>query len=120
MQILGAVIFSFSSYHPYGYQEYNPIEIFLSLILFLPSLSVSVRRLHDTNKSGWWLLFPYAIGAIFGALAYILSKIGLDNSSIFVVIISIGIMNLYLLYLMLKVSDDGENQYGHNSCLIPK
>jgi uncharacterized membrane protein YhaH (DUF805 family) len=24
--------------------------------MIVPSLSVSVRRLHDTNRSGWWLL----------------------------------------------------------------
>lgn len=33
---------------------------FISLIviigLFLPMLAVSVRRLHDTDRSGWWLL----------------------------------------------------------------
>jgi uncharacterized membrane protein YhaH (DUF805 family) len=30
---------------------------FLALLLFLtPSLSVSVRRLHDTGRSGWWML----------------------------------------------------------------
>lgn len=28
----------------------------LILGLLIPSLAVSVRRLHDTNKSGWWLL----------------------------------------------------------------
>lgn len=27
-----------------------------SLALFLPLLSVSVRRLHDTDRSGWWIL----------------------------------------------------------------
>ena len=26
------------------------------LATILPNLSVSVRRLHDTNRSGWWLL----------------------------------------------------------------
>ena len=25
-------------------------------MLFLANLSVSFRRLHDTNRSGWWLL----------------------------------------------------------------
>jgi uncharacterized membrane protein YhaH (DUF805 family) len=24
--------------------------------LFIPSLAVSIRRLHDTGRSGWWLL----------------------------------------------------------------
>ena len=27
-----------------------------SLALVLPSLAVGVRRLHDTDKSGWWIL----------------------------------------------------------------
>jgi uncharacterized membrane protein YhaH (DUF805 family) len=27
-----------------------------SLALFLPSLAVGVRRLHDTGRSGWWIL----------------------------------------------------------------
>ncbi|MBK5512030.1 DUF805 domain-containing protein [Pseudomonas sp. TH15] len=29
-----------------------------SLALFLPSLAVGVRRMHDTDRSGWWLLLP--------------------------------------------------------------
>ena len=28
----------------------------VSLALLLPSLAVAVRRLHDTGRSGWWLL----------------------------------------------------------------
>jgi uncharacterized membrane protein YhaH (DUF805 family) len=27
-----------------------------SLAMFLPALAVAVRRLHDIDKSGWWLL----------------------------------------------------------------
>ncbi len=27
-----------------------------SLFIFLPSLAVSVRRLHDISRSGWWVL----------------------------------------------------------------
>ena len=27
-----------------------------ALALFIPSLSAAVRRLHDTGRSGWWLL----------------------------------------------------------------
>ncbi len=29
-----------------------------SLAVLLPNLSVSVRRLHDTDRSGWWILLP--------------------------------------------------------------
>jgi len=35
----------------------NPfIALLMSLGLFLPSLGVGVRRLHDIGRSGWWVL----------------------------------------------------------------
>jgi len=37
-----------------------------SLAIIVPSIAVGVRRLHDTNKSGWWMLLsliPF-IGAL--------------------------------------------------------
>jgi uncharacterized membrane protein YhaH (DUF805 family) len=35
-------------------------ELVIFLILLLPFVSAAVRRLHDTNRSGWWTLFLYA------------------------------------------------------------
>jgi uncharacterized membrane protein YhaH (DUF805 family) len=32
------------------------IGLIYSLAVLVPGLAVAVRRLHDTNKSGWWLL----------------------------------------------------------------
>ncbi|GKX57303.1 DUF805 domain-containing protein [Leminorella grimontii] len=29
------------------------------LAILLPALSVTVRRLHDTDKTGWWLLLAF-------------------------------------------------------------
>lgn len=37
-----------------------------SLLLFLPALAVTIRRLHDSGKSGWWyfiVLVPF-VGSI--------------------------------------------------------
>ncbi|MDM1296025.1 DUF805 domain-containing protein [Sphingobacterium sp. N143] len=56
----------------------------LSLALLIPGLAVTVRRLHDTNKSGWFILvalIPFVGG-------------------------------LYLLYLEILEGDKGPNQYG--------
>ena len=33
------------------------IYIVYGLVLILPTLAVTVRRLHDTDRSGWWILF---------------------------------------------------------------
>lgn len=35
----------------------GPLTSIFSLISLIPSISVSVRRLHDTNRSGWHFLF---------------------------------------------------------------
>jgi len=29
-----------------------------NLAVFVPSIAVGIRRMHDTNRSGWWILFP--------------------------------------------------------------
>jgi len=57
-----------------------------NLVIFLPSLALSVRRLHDTNHSGWWLLIS------------LIPLIG------FVV----------LLIFMVTDSQQGDNKYGPN------
>jgi uncharacterized membrane protein YhaH (DUF805 family) len=28
------------------------------LVVFLPAIAVSIRRMHDTNHVGWWILCP--------------------------------------------------------------
>lgn len=37
-----------------------------SLAVFIPAFAVTVRRLHDTSRTGWWLLIGFIplIGAI--------------------------------------------------------
>lgn len=36
------------------------LALALKLVVFLHGLSVSVRRMHDAGKSGWWVLVPFA------------------------------------------------------------
>ena len=44
--VLDSVIFS---------SETSLFYFLVALGLFLPSISVGIRRLHDTSRSGWWL-----------------------------------------------------------------
>ena len=34
----------------------GPVYIFLYFLFLIPSFSLYFRRLHDVNRSGWWLL----------------------------------------------------------------
>jgi uncharacterized membrane protein YhaH (DUF805 family) len=69
------------------YAIFNNLGVFYgltALALLLPSLSVSIRRLHDTDRSGWWLLI------------YLIPIIGF----------------IVLLVFFLTDSDSGPNRYG--------
>ena len=56
-----------------------------SLATLLPSVSVSVRRLHDIGRTGWWLLIAFTV---------------------------IGIV--LLLVWAVRRGDDGDNDYGED------
>ena len=45
-----------------------------NLAVFLPSLAICVRRLHDTDRSGWWILLGLIplVGGIIMLILYLL------------------------------------------------
>ena len=49
-----------------GSSFFGIVATLASLALLLPSIAVSVRRLHDIGRSGWYLLFIFIplVGAI--------------------------------------------------------
>lgn len=57
-----------------------------SLAVFIPSIAVLVRRLHDTDRTGWWLLL------------FLLPLIGV----------------IVLIVFLATDSSAGDNQYGPN------
>lgn len=52
--ILGFIIAIFAGI--LGENAGNALTGIVYLALFLPGLGLTVRRLHDINKSGWWIL----------------------------------------------------------------
>ena len=62
-----------------------PVTLILAIGLMIPQLAAGARRLHDTGRSGWWLLLP---------------------------ITCIGI--IFLIIWMCEDSAPGDNEYGSN------
>ena len=56
-----------------------------AIVLFIPGVTVAVRRLHDTDRSGWWFLIAFTI---------------------------IGI--LLLIYWYVQPGTAGSNRYGYD------
>ncbi|MEO6389020.1 MAG: DUF805 domain-containing protein [Croceibacterium sp.] len=62
---------------------YGPLTVLLLLATLIPSIAVGIRRLHDTDRSGWWLLIVLVpiIGAIVLLVFYVMD--GTEGSNRF-------------------------------------
>ena len=66
--------------------DYTIFGIIFNLAVFLPTWAVTIRRLHDVNRSGWWILINLTI---------------------------IGIIP-FVYWTCIKKSDENENRFGSN------
>jgi uncharacterized membrane protein YhaH (DUF805 family) len=93
----------------------SPIStnMILGLALFLPTLAVTVRRLHDVNRSGWvfpgYILLLTAIIAAGAALTLILGTFG-----IILMFLGVAAVGVKFTILMASEGSRGENSYGPN------
>ena len=81
---------------------YGPVTLLAALFFVVPQFSVGVRRLHDTNRSGWWVL----LGCVPIAVLVLVMLTGSW---------SVGLLNLVvfvLLYFYVLEGTPGPNQYG--------
>ena len=51
----------FLDYNPIDPTSFGIFQVSFNLIVLIPSISVTIRRLHDVNKSGWNLLWYLTI-----------------------------------------------------------
>lgn len=51
------------------------------LAVFIPALAIEVRRLHDINKAGWWILISFVpiVGAVLLIVWFCKPSVEADN-----------------------------------------
>ncbi|MBA3668683.1 MAG: DUF805 domain-containing protein [Sphingomonas sp.] len=102
---------------------YGPISLLLLVGTIAPLLAVAVRRLHDTNRKGWWILLPLipeGIAAYFLSGAMLEAKLGgeisdktmasVGTGGLFGLLAIIGAI-VVIVFLVLP-GNRGDNQYG--------
>lgn len=78
----GFYFFSFMIGLISGYlDETGYVAFTILMVTLLPSLSAGARRLHDTNKSGWWQLLYFLPIVGYFILLYMWSKKGNDSEN---------------------------------------
>lgn len=87
--------------------------LLIELALIIPGIAVAVRRLHDTNRSGWWVLSPF-IGY---ALVWIGLAMAASGSSAGGILSAVGMLvaagfSIALLVFMFLDGTKGPNRFG--------
>jgi uncharacterized membrane protein YhaH (DUF805 family) len=84
------------------------IELCMTIIFLLPTVAVGVRRLHDSERNGLWMLLGY------GPLAMV--NLSVAGSKAMDLVLSgaliMGIGSLFIM--MLLPGTNGQNRYGAN------
>ncbi len=82
----------------------------VSLVLFLPFTAASVRRLHDTDRSGWWVA-----AFISGKVAFLLS---VNAMAALPALILLAGMIVFFVWLATH-GTIGANRFGADPCAAP-
>ncbi len=106
----------------------QPVQTVVSLVVLLPHLAAAWRRMHDSGRSGWYVLLPTVLAA--GAFAILIFGIGaashfhggtldrmLTGATLLVVLPTFLILllsPLIVLWWLTRPSQPGANQYGPN------
>ncbi|MDB5679233.1 DUF805 domain-containing protein [Sphingomonas bacterium] len=86
----------------------------VALGLFIPSLAVAVRRLHDTDRSGWWLLAPIAPYILTILIAVMAASSQSSALAGIAMIVNLGtlVAGIVLLVFYCLPGTPGPNKYG--------
>lgn len=110
------------------------IGFIASLATIWANVAISVKRLHDMGKSGWFVLAPYVIGFVLGIIGVVIMFGGIaasgmtesyfeDNPAAILGLMgpAFGLFALaglvgfaFLLWIGLTDSEKGENRFGPN------
>ena len=92
------------------------IGVIFSLAVLIPALSLSFRRLHDINKSGWWCIFPLLFMFVLGLVYFfIIMATGVGINLLTGTIFGLILLAPYVYYIYLtsiKAGDPEINDYG--------
>jgi uncharacterized membrane protein YhaH (DUF805 family) len=95
--------------------------IFLfNLVVFVPSWTVTIRRLHDTGRTGAWMLMPYVlIGLMIWAVVSLAGGQDAGQGSVLIAGIAVLVLSLISLVFsivffvwLLKAGTRGDNFFG--------
>jgi len=83
------------------------LEAIFTLALLVPISAVSVRRLHDTGRAGWWMLLL--------ALPYVIWLATTNGSAVnSAALLAFALASLGLFVLLVQPGTAGENAYGED------
>ena len=121
--IIASIIDGILGFGGEGTFPLGPFYGLLALGLIIPSIAVTIRRLHDTNRSGWWILLPVlgyiamivvAGGAMMSAMAGggdATSAVGFGGGILIGVLLALVSFIVILIFMVLP-GTSGPNDYG--------
>lgn len=89
------------------------IALVINIAIWWLSIVASIRRLHDIDKSGFWILLP-AGASIVGVILIAMGVVG-GSDLLFALGVIVGLGGTgYMIFLLVQPGTPGPNKYGPN------
>lgn len=72
--VIGGLVTGTLDYAIFPDANGSPLNGIFDLITFLPSLGLAIRRLHDIDRTGWWVLIALTVIGFFLLLYWACKK----------------------------------------------
>jgi uncharacterized membrane protein YhaH (DUF805 family) len=115
-----SILWAGQLYAPQGGAGFPSVALFVVgavyLILLVVGIFVGIKRLHDRDKSGWWLIVFYLVPMVLSWVSAILSR---DGIGVVFALASLAISIWALVELGCLRGTAGPNRYGEDPLARP-
>jgi len=100
---------------------FQAVNAMIGIVIFISSLAVGVKRLHDRDKSGWYLILFYVVPTVLVAIALVM---GVTMEDSFVISAILGVIAFGIgIWAFIEIGclrgTVGPNPYGPDPLAAP-
>lgn len=101
---------------------YVTLSLIAYFILFISSLAIAAKRVHDRDKSAWWLLLFYVVPVVLAGIGLIVTVEIRDPTNVTIEVVCFLIALLIAVWTFVEVGclpgTVGTNRYGPNPLMM--
>ena len=83
-----------------------------SIASYFPMSALLVKRLHDSGRSGWWMVFQHTFMLSLVLMVVAFTKVAMGSMMFLTVMMMLCSLGMLIVLIFSLLPSDGQNEYG--------